>query len=156
MLNPARRWALRELKIHPGHTVVVAGAQAVWTVELVRELVTNTGSVIVIEDNAQLAAEIARRTARRGWTNVNVRADATRDEPLARADRAFFDNPGLVAEPSPLDRILRPLGPAARVAAVCTRGTRDRLIPTLERHVHVLRSEGFYLGAAFALWGQLP
>jgi len=38
---------------------------------------------------------------------------------------------------------------------ISTSGASDGL-RELERHVHTLRREPFYLGAAAAVWGQLP
>ncbi len=124
-----------------------------WTVDLVRELVTDTGTVVVIEGNAQHAERITRRTIGQGWTNVpTTTAGAIGD----RADRAFLDDPELLAHDDALARILEPLEPASRIAAACTPSTQDALSRALEGRVHDVRRERFYLGAAFALWGQIP
>lgn len=156
LLNPARRWALRELKIHPGHTVIVVGAPVTWTVTLVRQLVTDTGTVVIVDGDPRRADRAAAQTAERGWRNVHVLIDiADVAELPTGADRAFLDDPGLIADAGAVTRIIAPLGPGGRVAAVCTRGVPDGL-SRLGEHVHALRREQFYLGGAMALWGNGP
>lgn len=131
MLNPARRWALRELKVHPGQTVIVAGCPTAWTVDVLRELVTDTGAMIVVNSPAHEAAL------------------------PSHADRLLLDDQDVFADAGALARILAPLGPGARVAAVCRRGDAGGLCP-LEAKVPILRRESFYFGAAFVVWGQIP
>jgi len=157
VLNPARRWALRELKIHPGQTVLVAGAPVTWTVELARELVTHTGTVILVERDPRLADHVTGRATQRGWINVHVRPSTLDSGAHAgRPDRVLLDDARLIGDPDAVTSILAPLRPAARLAAVCSGAATCSLTKTLEEHVHALRREPFYLGAAHALWGQLP
>lgn len=149
LLNPARRWALRELKLRPGHAVLLAGAPVMWTVDLVREHVGDAGMLTVVEGDPARAAAVVRR----GWENVRVLADLVRLP--EGAERAFIDDRALIADAAAVERLLAPLGPAARVAVACRRGDLDGL-RAVEARVHALRRERFYLGAAQALWGQLP
>jgi hypothetical protein len=136
---------------------------------LLRELVGARGLVVVVEGDARRADRVAGETVAHGWTNVRVLigvadlADALPptadrvfldDQPvLTGADRGAGAGPGAGA----LATLLAPLGPADRVAAAVAVPARAAdALRELGRYVPALRREAFYLGAAAAVWGQLP
>lgn len=129
MLTPVRRWALRELKVRPGHVVVVVGCRAPWMLPVLRDLVTDAGAVLVVE--ADLAMELPRS-----------------------ADRVLVDNGWSLGAVADVERLVSVLGPSGRLAAVCRRGSE--LCARLEDRLPYVRRESFYLGGAYALWGQIP
>jgi tRNA A58 N-methylase Trm61 len=157
MLNAPRRWALRELKVHPGQTVVVAGCPPSWTLSVLRKLVTDTGAVLVVEADAERAASAVALIDAEQWSNVAVVAErfAEADLPM-RADRVLVDNDDALADPKVLARAVGLLGPAGRVAVVCRRQRGESLWLRLEDLVPGTRREPFYFGAAFAVWAQVP
>jgi hypothetical protein len=152
MLAPVRRWALRELKVHPGQVVVAAGYPVPWTIAVLRDLVGDEGAVVVLEGERR-SREVEAFVGARGWSNVTVVAAGQRGEVVpGRAERVLLDW-GRADAGADVGRVVSLLGPGGRLAAVCRRGTRG--CADLGRLPYV-RRESFYGGAAYALWGQVP
>jgi hypothetical protein len=68
MLGPVRRWALRELKVHPGRVVVAAGCPARWSIEVLRDLVGDAGAVVVLEGDPRGVRRVEAVVETRGWS----------------------------------------------------------------------------------------
>ncbi|MEA2299331.1 MAG: hypothetical protein QOF77_2267 [Solirubrobacteraceae bacterium] len=154
MLGPVRRWALRELKVHPGQVVVVVGCPVAWTLPVLRELVCAAGALLVFEDGARRAREASERIAAGGWSNVAVVAEGLDARELPpRADRVLLDDDRVLGTGDEVERLIGLLGPSGRLAAVCRRPGRPWA--GLEDRLPGLRRESFYWGAAHAVWGQV-
>ncbi|UTI63976.1 hypothetical protein NBH00_21870 [Paraconexibacter antarcticus] len=127
MLAPARRWALRELKAHPGQAVLAGGCPAPWTLRVLRDLVGDSGSVLTVEGNPTRARHAKALIASEGWSNLRVVADLASeiDRPI-HVDRVLLDDGTCLIDREALASILATLRPAARVVAVCRRGDKRR------------------------------
>jgi precorrin-6B methylase 2 len=155
MLEPVRRWALRELKVHPRQVVVVVGCRAPWVLSVLRGLVQDTGAVLVFETDAERRRRAEAEVHAQGWSNVAVVAQGPRDMELPRsADRVLLDDDWPLATGEDVQRLVSLLGPSGRIAAVCRRGSQP-CAQLKDRLAHP-RRETFYLGGAYALWGQIP
>ena len=155
LLGPPRRWALRELKVHPGQVVVAVGYRAPWTLPVLRDLVGDVGAVYLLDNEQERASKASASIDAEGWSNVTAVAGGPRDAQLPRrADRLLIDDDGVLASRRDVERLTALLEPSGRVAAVC-RG-RNRPWAHLEERMPYLRREPFFFRAAHALWGQVP
>ncbi|MDX6689527.1 MAG: hypothetical protein QOG15_984 [Solirubrobacteraceae bacterium] len=155
MLEPVRRWALRELKVHPRQVVVVVGCRSPWILPVLRDLVAEGGAVLVFEPDPERRRRAEAEIDSHGWSNVAVVAQGPGDMELPRrADRVLLDDDWALAAGADVERLVALLGPSGRIAAICRRGCPA--CAHLQETLAHPRRESFYRGGAYALWGQLP
>lgn len=181
-LAPARRLALRNLKVNPGQTVVDVACGNGLNLAALSAAAGRTGRVIAVERRPEQLGQVAQRIRDHDLGNVEL-IEASVEEALlpARVDRVLFCFANEVLRSrEAVERVVRCLAPAGRVSATgAMRGPRwfpgtDPLArralrrsastpdgleepwSLLAGQLPELRVERMYLGAVFVAWGQLP
>lgn len=114
-----RELVVDELEVGPGDTVFDVGCGTGLCLSKLREKVGSTGTVVGIDESAEMIALARRRANENGWANVDLIAAPVHDAPLDReADAAIFCAVHDIMQSMPaLENIFDHLRDGASVAA---------------------------------------
>ncbi len=118
---PARRKAVRALRLKPGDTVLEIGAGSGRNLPYLVEAVGPQGAVIAVDASAGMLAEASKLVRRRGWENIElVHRDATKLDLDRDLDGVLFSlSYSVLPEPRPaLARAWDRLRPGGRVVVM--------------------------------------
>lgn len=182
-----RDWAYRQkvvdvLRLAKGDRVVEIGCGTGRNFALLERAVGPDGAVIAVDVSAAMLARSRKRSARHGWSNVElVQSDAASYEFPARVD-AVLSTYTLIAVPE-YDRVIEracralkdgkrcavldqklPSGPASRLVPLLNILSRPldysrivgerRLWESIQRHAGNVRVEEFYFGFVYLAVGE--
>ncbi len=181
MLAPARRLAIRRLKINPGQTVVEVACGRGLNLEGLSQAAGKSGRVVAVEHRRELSQQAHRRIQAAELTNVELIESPVGQARLPEGiDRLLFCFAhDALSSPALVQHLTQRLAPAARVAATgpmrpprwipgfdllvrraCRHSVRsfdgfERPWRTLAEAVPELQAERMYLGAVYVAWGQV-
>ncbi|HEY1355654.1 MAG TPA: methyltransferase domain-containing protein [Solirubrobacterales bacterium] len=127
---PARRKAVRALRLKPGDTVLEIGAGTGRNLPYLLDAVGPEGSVIAVDASSGMLAEAEKLVRREGWRNVElIHRDATRLDLETDLDGVLFSlSYSVLPEPRPALALgWNRLRPGARVVVMDLGLTGSRL-----------------------------